>query len=48
MLQHQLAQIAQRQAGVEDVFDDDDVLALDRVVDVLDQLDRARRHARAP
>ena len=41
VLEHEAAQIAQREAGVEDVFDDDDVLALDGVVDVLDELDGA-------
>ena len=38
VLQHQAAQIAEGEAGVEDVFDDDDVTTFDGVVDVLDQL----------
>ena len=41
VLEHQAAEIAEREAGVEDVFDDDDVLAFDGVVDVLDELDGA-------
>ena len=39
MLEHKAAEIAEGEAGVEDVFDDDDVLALDRVVNVFDELD---------
>ncbi len=39
VLEHQAAEIAEGEAGVEDVLDDDDVLALDGVVDVLDELD---------
>ena len=39
MLEHEAAEIAEGQAGVEDVFDEDDVLAFDGVVDVLDELD---------
>ncbi len=41
VLQHQAAEVAEGQAGVEDVFDEDDVLAFDGVVDVLDELDGA-------
>ena len=41
VLEHQAAEVAEGEAGVEDVFDDDDVLALDGVVDVLDELDGA-------
>jgi hypothetical protein len=39
VLEHQAAEVAKGEASVEDVFDDDDVLALDGVVDVLDELD---------
>ena len=42
LLQKDLAQVGEGQAGVEDVFDDQDVLALDRLVEVLDELDGAR------
>jgi hypothetical protein len=41
VLQEDLAQIAEGDAGVEDVFDDDDVLALDGLVEILDELDGA-------
>ncbi len=41
VLEHEAAEIAQGEAGVEDVCDDDDVLTLDGVVDVLDELDGA-------
>ena len=41
MLEHEAAQVAEGEAGVEDVFDDDDVLAFDGVVDVFDELDGA-------
>ena len=41
VLEHEAAEIAEGEAGVEDVFDDDDVLAFDGVVDVLDELDGA-------
>ena len=41
VLEHQPAEVAEGEAGVEDVFDDDDVLALDGVVNVLDELDGA-------
>ena len=41
VLEHQAAEITECKAGVEDVFDDDDVLAFDGVVDVLDELDGA-------
>lgn len=41
MLEHEAAKIAEGEAGVEDVFDDDDVLAFDGVVDILDELDGA-------
>src|SRR6266849_998744 len=39
VLEHEAAEIAEGEAGVEDVFDDDDVLAFDGVVDVFDELD---------
>src|SRR5439155_214347 len=39
VLEHEAGEVAEGEAGVEDVFDDDDVLALDGVVDVLDELD---------
>ncbi len=39
VLEHHLAQEAEGEAGVEDVFDEDDVLAFDGIVDVLDELD---------
>ena len=41
MLEHEAAEVAEGEAGVEDVFDDDDVLAFDGVVDVFDELDGA-------
>ncbi len=41
MLQHEAAEVAEGEAGVEDVFDEDDVFAFDGVVDVLDELDGA-------
>ena len=41
LLQEELAQIGERQAGVENVFDDEDILAFDRLVEILDDLDRA-------
>jgi len=41
VLEHQAAEITECKAGVEDVFDDDDVLAFDGVVNVLDELDGA-------
>jgi hypothetical protein len=39
VLEHQAAEVVQGEAGVEDVFDDDDVLALNGIVDVFDELD---------
>ena len=39
MLEHEAAEIAEGEASVENVFDEDDVLAFDGVVDVLDELD---------
>jgi len=41
VLEHEAAEIAKGEAGVEDVFDQDDVVAFDGVVDVLDELDGA-------
>jgi hypothetical protein len=41
VLEHESAEITEGESGVEDVFDDDDVLALDGVVDVFDELDGA-------
>ena len=38
-----LLQVAERQAGVDDVLDDDDVAAVERGVEVLDHLDFAGR-----
>jgi len=43
VLEHQAAEVAEGEAGVEDVFDDDDVFALDGVVDVFDELDGSGR-----
>src|SRR5579875_163535 len=39
--EHELAEVAEGEAGIEDVFDEDDVLAFDGGVDVLDELDGA-------
>jgi hypothetical protein len=39
VLEHEAAEVAEGEASVEDVFDEDDVLAFDGVVDVLDELD---------
>jgi hypothetical protein len=36
-----LAKIRERQASVEDVFNDEDVLALYRLIKILDQFDSA-------
>jgi hypothetical protein len=41
VLEHEAAEIAEGEPGVENVFDDDDVFALDGVVDVFDELDGA-------
>src|ERR1700729_2414616 len=41
VLEHQAAKIAEGETGVEDIFDDDDMLAFDGVVDVFDELDGA-------
>ena len=41
VLQHEAPKVAEGEAGVEDVFYQDDVLAFDGVVDVLDELDSA-------
>ncbi len=41
VLEHEAAEVGHGEAGVEDVFDEDDVLAFDGVVDVLDELDGA-------
>ena len=41
VLEHEAAEIAEGEAGVEDVFDEDDVLAFDGVVDVFDEFDGA-------
>ena len=41
VLQKYLAQVGEGQAGVEDVFDDEDILAFDGFVEVLDELDGA-------
>jgi len=47
VLEHEAAEITESETGIEDVFDDDDVLALDGVVDVFDELDGARGDAGA-
>jgi len=39
VLEHEAAEVGEGKAGVEDVFDEDDVLAFDGIVDVLDELD---------
>jgi hypothetical protein len=39
VLEHEAAEVGEGEAGVEDVFDEDDVLAFDGVVDVFDELD---------
>src|SRR3982074_1309122 len=39
VLEHEAAEVTEGEAGVENVFDDDDVLALDGVVDLYDELD---------
>ena len=41
LLQKDLAQIGEGEAGVENVFDDEHVLALDGLVEILDELDCA-------
>src|ERR1035438_5818709 len=41
LLQEELAQVGKGEASVEDVFDDEYVLALDGLVEILDELDRA-------
>ncbi len=41
VLKHEAAEVAEGEAGVQDVLDDDDVLAFDGVVDILDELDGA-------
>ena len=38
-----LLQVVQRQAGIDDVLDDDDVAAFEAVIEVLDQAHFARR-----
>jgi hypothetical protein len=47
VLEHQASQVGEGEAGVEDVFDEDDVTAFDGVVDVLDELDGSRGDAGA-
>jgi hypothetical protein len=47
VLEHEAAQVAEREAGVENVFDQDDVFAFDRVIDILDELDGSGRDAGA-
>ena len=42
LLQEELAQVGEREAGVENVFDDEHVLALDGLIEILDELDGAR------
>ena len=39
VLEHEASEITEGETGVEDVFDEDDVLALDGVVDVFDEFD---------
>jgi hypothetical protein len=41
VLEHEAAEVAEGEAGVEDVFDEDDVFAFDGIVDVLYELDGA-------
>jgi hypothetical protein len=41
VLKEELAQVGEGEAGVENVFDDEDVFALDGLVEVLDELDGA-------
>src|SRR4051794_5881624 len=48
VLEHEAAQIVEGQSGIQDVLDDDDILALDGVVDVLDELHGAGGYAGAP
>ena len=43
----ELSQVGKRTAGVEDVFDDDDVAVLDAAVDILFDLDDARATSRS-
>src|SRR5271170_6952614 len=48
MLQKDLPQIAESDPGIEDVFNNNDMLAFDRFVKVLEQLDRPAGGARTP
>ena len=41
LLEKQLAQVAEGEAGIENVFDDENVFALDGLVEIFDQLDCA-------
>jgi hypothetical protein len=41
VLKEELAQVSEGEAGVENVFDDQDVLAFDGLVEILDELDGA-------
>jgi len=41
VLEEDFAQVRQRKTGVEDIFDDEHVLAFDGLVQVLDELDGA-------
>jgi hypothetical protein len=47
VLEHEAAKVAKGEAGVEDVFDEDDVFAFDGIVDVLNELDGAGRDSGA-
>jgi hypothetical protein len=48
VLEHEATEIAEGEAGVENVFDDDHVLAFDGVVDVLDEFDGTGGDTGAP
>ncbi len=45
VLLKEAAQETQGEAGIEDVFDDDDVLAFDRLVEIFDEFSRRRLFA---
>lgn len=47
VLEHQAAKIAEGEASIENIFDEDDMFAFDRVIDVFDELYRSGRDARA-
>ena len=41
LLEEELAQVGEREACIEDVLDHEDVFAFDRLIEVLDEFDRA-------